>query len=238
MSILDEAQQLEEMTVIAKSLVKYAISLEPGIVFERQRGWWLATPEHNFVGFRFRWSGQVSIDLSLRGEPDEQFRQSGLVVRPARFGYSRCNVTSEDQLMAASVCIWRAHQLFHMERSREVGALLLADEHEVGREGWLRPRPEAAHPDEVVTVTRAEITAWYRDVREFMKANQLMDPLAPARAPESTTRPATPLGLAAVPSADRAIAPQDTAHRPPRPPIDGRPLESGENPRATRCETP
>ena len=237
MSILDEAQQLEEMTVIAKSLVKYAISLEPGIVFERHRGWWLATPEHNFVGFRFRWSDQVSIDLSLCGEPDEQFRQSGLIVRSARFGYSRCNVTSEDQLMAASVCIWRAHQLFHMERSREVGALLLADEHEVGRDGWLRPRPEAGHPEENDTVTRAEITAWYRDVREFMKINQLMDPFMPARESESTPSPATPLELAGGLPADRAIEHQGAARQPPRR-VGNRGKTPGLELNPTRCETP
>lgn len=184
MSILDEAQQLEDLTVIAKSLINYAISLEPGIVFERQRDWWLATPEHNFAGFRFRWSGQVAIDLSLRGEPDEQFRQNGLVVRPARFGYSRCTVTHADQLMPASVCIWRAHRLFHMDRSREVGALLLADEHEVGRDGWLRPRPEPSSPPGDYTITRAETTVWYREVKEFMKANRLMDPSAVPRRPE------------------------------------------------------
>ena len=191
MSILDEAQQLEELTVIAKSLIRYASSLEPGIVFERQRDWWLETPEHNFVGFRFRWSGQVSIDLSLRGEPDEQVRQADLIVRPARFGYSRCTVTSEDQLMAASVCIWRAHQLFHMDRSREAGALLLADEHEVGRDGWLRPRPDGADPDGSYTVTRAETTAWYREVKEFMKTNRLMDPSAIPRntEPAATSEP-------------------------------------------------
>ncbi len=189
MSILDEAQQLEELAVIAKSLIKYASSLEPGVVFERQRDWWLATPEHNFVGFRFRWSGQVSVDLSLCGEPDEQFRRGELVVRPARFGYSRCTLTHADQLMAASVCIWRAHRLFHMDRSNEVGALLLADEHEVGREGWLRPRPQPVDPDDNYTVTRAETTAWYRDVKEFMKANRLIDPSVLPRKTEAEEKP-------------------------------------------------
>ncbi len=205
MSILDEAQQLEELTVIAKSLIRYAVSLEPGIVFERHRGWWLATPEHNFVGFRFRWSGQVSIDLSLRGEPDEQFRQTGLIVRPARFGYSRCTVGGEDQLMAASVCIWRAHQLFHMDRSREVGALLLADEHEIARDGWLRPRPDAANPGDNYTVTRAETTAWYRDVKEFMKANRLMDPSVLPRKTEPISQPAQPVPLVETRAADQVI---------------------------------
>ncbi len=205
MSIFDEAQQLEEMAVIAKSLVKYAISLEPGTVFERHRGWWLATPEHNFVGFRFRWSEQISIDLSLRGEPDEQFRQDGLIVRPSRFGYSRCNVTAEDQLMLASVCIWRAHHLFHMDRSREVGALLFADEHQVAREGWLRPRPNATDPDGNYTVTRAETTAWYRDVKEFMKANRLMDPSVVPRETEPATRSAEPAQLGDTRESDHVI---------------------------------
>ncbi len=208
MSIFDEAQQLEELAVIAKSLIHYATGLEPGVVFERHRGWWIATPEHNFVGFRFRWSGQVSIDLSLRGEPGEQFRQTELVIRPARFGYSRCTVTHADQLMPASVCIWRAHRLLHMDRSSEVGALLLVDEHEAGRDGWLRPRPEATSAEENYTVTRAETTEWYREVKEFMKTNRLMDPsVTPCEAgPSGPTEPAAqPVRLPGAPLPEQIV---------------------------------
>ena len=33
MSIFNEVQQLEELAVIGKALIKYAISIEPGLVF-------------------------------------------------------------------------------------------------------------------------------------------------------------------------------------------------------------
>lgn len=175
MSIFDEAQQLEELTVIAKSLVRYATALEPGIVFERQRDWWLATPEHNFVGFRFRWSGQVAIDLSLCGEPGEQFTQTDLVIKRARFGYSRCTVTHADQLMPASVCIWRAHRLFHRERHIETGALRLLDDAENERGDWLRPRPRETKRNHQAGATPSETSQWYDEVRDFMKKNRIVD---------------------------------------------------------------
>ena len=128
MSIFNEVQQLEELTVIGKALVKYAISIEPGLVFERQDNWWIPPVERNFVGFQFQWSDTLSIRLSLYGSPDEQFQQDDLVVRKSRFNYSKCRLTDENQLMAATVCIWRAHQLFHRERSIETGGLVLVDE--------------------------------------------------------------------------------------------------------------
>lgn len=128
MSIFSEVQQLEELTVIGKALVKYAISIEPGLVFERQDSWWIPPVEKNFVGFQFQWSDTLGIRLSLYGSPDEQFQQDDLIVRKSRFNYSKCRLTDENQLMAATVCIWRAHQLFHRERSIETGGLVLIDE--------------------------------------------------------------------------------------------------------------
>ena len=131
MSIFNEVQQLEELTVIGKALVKYAISIEPGLVFERQDNWWVPPVERNFVGFQFQWSDTLSIRLSLYGSPDEQFQQDDLIVRKSRFNYSKCRLTDENQLMAATVCIWRAHQLFHRERSIETGGLVLIDEAQI-----------------------------------------------------------------------------------------------------------
>ena len=128
MSIFNEVQQLEELTVIGKALVKYAVSIEPGLVFKRQGSWWIPPVERNFVGFQFQWTDGLSIRLSLYGSPDEQFQQDDLIVRKSRFNYSKCRLTDENQLMAATVCIWRAHQLFYRERSVENGALVLIDE--------------------------------------------------------------------------------------------------------------
>ena len=128
MSIFNEVQQLEELAVIGKALVKYAISIEPGLVFERQDSWWIPPVERNFVGFQFQWSDTLSIRLSLYGPPEEQFQQDDLIVRKSRFNYSKCRLTDENQLMAATVCIWRAHQLFHRERSIETGGLVLVDQ--------------------------------------------------------------------------------------------------------------
>ncbi len=128
MSIFNEVQQLEELAVIGKALIKYAISIEPGLVFERQDGWWLPSIEKNFIGFRFHWTDMVSITLSLYGSPGEQFKQDDLIIKQGKFNYSKTLLTDESQLMAATVCTWRAHQLFHKERHIETGGLVLVDE--------------------------------------------------------------------------------------------------------------
>ena len=65
MSIFNEVQQLEHLTVIGKSLIKYAMSIEPGIVFKRKVDWWLPDDEQNFVGFQFQWTNALSITISL-----------------------------------------------------------------------------------------------------------------------------------------------------------------------------
>ena len=144
MSIFNEVQQLEELTVIGKALIKYAISIEPGLVFERHDGWWMPPMEKNFIGFQFQWTDMVSITLSLYGSPAEQFKQNDLTIRKGKFNYSKCRLTDEHQLMAATVCTWRAHQLFHTERHIETGGLLLLDEAQAEYSGWVRSPSQAA----------------------------------------------------------------------------------------------
>ncbi len=174
MSIFNEAQQLEHLTVMAKSLVRYSMSLEPGISFERQDDWWLPNNETNFVGFQFHWSTQVSITLSLYGSPQEQLKHSSVNLRKSKFNCSALHITSEDQLMAATVGIWRAFQLFNSQRNQKNGALLLLDEAEADRDCWLRPRPGFTLPDQTdVSVT--ETTEWYDEVKNFMKQNKIID---------------------------------------------------------------
>jgi len=146
MSIFNEVQQLEELAVIGKALIKYAVSIEPGLVFERQDGWWLPSIEKNFIGFQFQWTEMVGITMSLYGSPDEQFKQNDLIIRKGRFNYSKCRLTDENQLMAATVCTWRAHQLFHKERHIETGGLRLVDEAETEHPDWLRPRTSTPKP--------------------------------------------------------------------------------------------
>jgi len=175
MRIYNEVQQLEELTVIGKALVKYAISIEPGLVFDRQDGWWLPPIERNFVGFRFQWSDMLSITLSLYGSPEEQFRQDDLVVRKSRFNYSKCRLTDENQLMAATVCIWRAHQLFHRERPVETGGLVLIDEAETGLMEWLKPRPEKSRINDQAHPCLAETTKWSDETRDPIKKNRILD---------------------------------------------------------------
>lgn len=174
MSIFNEAQQLEHLTVIAKSLIRYTMSLEPGIVFERHQNWWLSTPDKNFVGFQFHWFNTVNITLNLYGPPDQQFRQDDLPIRSTKFNRTICHLTEEHQLMAATVCIWRAHQLFHGSHEGQHGALLLQDEAESSREHWLRPRP-GMPGQEQSAVSVAETTEWYDEVRAFMKKNKIID---------------------------------------------------------------
>ena len=177
MSIFDEVQQLEHLTVYGKSLVKYANSLEPGLVFTRRDGWWIPADERRFIGFRFQWTNLVSITLRLFGAPQEHLIQDDLMIKKSKSGYSECRVTDEDQLMAATVSIWRAHQLFHRGRSRKPGALFLMDENATiksGPKNWLRPRPvERIDGDD--TTTLVETHEWYNEVREFMKKNKLID---------------------------------------------------------------
>ena len=168
MSIYNEVQQLEELTVIGKALIKYAISIEPGLVFERQGGWWLPAIEKNFVGFQFQWTDMLSITLSLYGTPEEQFKKS-------KFNYCRCRITDESQLMPASVCIWRAHKLFHQDRQIESGALLLFDERDAGHKDWLRPRPTQEQANASSTSLQNETNRWYDEVRDFMKKNKIID---------------------------------------------------------------
>jgi hypothetical protein len=90
MSIFNEVQQLEELAVIGKALIKYATSIEPGLVFERQGGWWLPSIEKNFIGFRFHWSDMISITLSLYGSPDEQFKQDDLIIKTVNGRHGLC----------------------------------------------------------------------------------------------------------------------------------------------------
>jgi len=173
MRIFNEVQQLEELTVIGKALIKYAMSLEPGLVFERQDGWWLPAIENNFVGFQFHWSDTLSITLNLYGSPEEQFQQNDMILKQSRFNYSRCQLTEETQLMAATVCIWRAHQLFHRERHIETGSLrLLEDEHNEFA-GWLRPRPQEATASRGYNHYSNETIEWYDEVTEFMLRNRV-----------------------------------------------------------------
>ena len=175
MSIYNEVQQLEELTVIGKALIKYAISIEPGLVFERQGGWWLPAIEKNFVGFQFQWTDMLSITLSLYGTPEEQFRQDELPIKKSKFNYCRCRITDESQLMPASVCIWRAHKLFHQDRQIESGALLLLDERDAGHKDWLRPRPTQEQANASSTSLQNETNRWYDEVRDFMKKNKIID---------------------------------------------------------------
>ena len=175
MSIFNEVQQLEHLTVIGKSLIKYATSIEPGIVFKRKVDWWLPDDEQNFVGFQFQWTNTLSITLSLYGMPYEQFKQDDLVIKKGKFNNSECRITDEHQLMAASVCIWRAHQLFHQGSGRNAGALLLADEVKTVNKNWLRPRPDEVTSMDCGNPYLRDTSNWYSEVRDFMKKNKIID---------------------------------------------------------------
>jgi len=59
MSIFNEVQQLEHLTVIGKSLIKYAMSIEPGIVFERKADWW--TPDEDQYHDQSVWNAAGAI---------------------------------------------------------------------------------------------------------------------------------------------------------------------------------
>jgi len=175
MSIFNEVQQLEHLTVIGKSLIKYATSIEPGIVFKRKVDWWLPDDEQNFIGFRFQWTNALSITLSLYGMPHEQFKQDDLVIKKGKFNNSECRITDESQLMAASVCIWRAHQLFHQGSGRNAGALLLADEVKTVNKNWLHPRPDEVMSMDCGNPYLRDTSNWYSEVRDFMKKNKIID---------------------------------------------------------------
>lgn len=175
MSIFNEVQQLEHLTVIGKSLIKYATSIEPGIVFKRKVDWWLPDNEQNFVGFQFQWTNALSITLSLYGMPHEQFKQDDLAIKKGKFNNSECRITDENQLMAASVCIWRAHQLFHQGSGRNAGALLLADEVKTVNKNWLRPRPDEVMNMDCGNPYLKDTSNWYSEVRDFMKKNKIID---------------------------------------------------------------
>ena len=77
--------------------------------------------------------------------------------------------------MPASVCIWRAHKLFHQERHVESGALLLVDERDNERSDWLRPRPTEEQLADSKTSLQSETVRWYDEVRAFMKKNKIID---------------------------------------------------------------
>jgi len=175
MSILNEVQQLEHLAVIGKSLIKYAMSIEPGIVFERKTDWWIPQGEQQFVGFQFQWTDALSITISLHGMPQEQFKQDDLIIKKGKSNNSECRVTDENQLMAASVCIWRAHQLFHKGSGRSNGALLLADEVKTVNKNWLRPRPDEVTTMDCGNPYLMDTRNWYGEVRDFMKKNKIID---------------------------------------------------------------
>ena len=175
MSIFDEAQQIEHLAVIGKSLVKYSMSLEPGLVFERRSGGWLPKSDSNFVGFQFQWTNTVSIILNLHGLPEEQFVQNDLQLKKGGYNSCRCRITKVSQLMAASVCIWRAHTLFNQERNQESGKLMLIDETDTNISDWLRPRPDEASDDDPSLPNVAGTREWYSEVKNFMNKNRLID---------------------------------------------------------------
>jgi hypothetical protein len=175
MSIFNEVQQLEHLAVIGKSLIKYAVSIEPGIVFERKADWWMPDGDHNFVGFQFQWTNELSITISLFGKPQEQFKQDDLVIKKGMLNNSECRVTDENQLMAASVCIWRSHKLFHQGSDKNNGALLLADEVKTVDNNWLRPRPDGVATMNCGNPYLADTSIWYGEVRDFMKKNKIID---------------------------------------------------------------
>lgn len=141
MSIFDEVQQMEHLTVIGKALIKYSMSIEPGLVFERNSVGWVPNDERNFVGFRFQWTDSLSITISLFGSPEEHFVQDDIEIKKGKCHNSLARITENKQLMAASVSIWRAHQLFVRGSNRDRRALLLIDELSPGTDGpWLPPR--------------------------------------------------------------------------------------------------
>ena len=175
MSILNEVQQLEHLAVMGKSLIKYAMSIEPGIVFERKDEWWMPQDDQAFIGFQFQWTDALSIIVSLHGMPHEQFKQDDLVIKKGKLDNSECRITDENQLMAASVCIWRAHQLFNQGSSRKAGALLLADEVKTVNKNWLRPRPDEVISMDCGNPYLMDTRDWYSEVRDFMKKNKIID---------------------------------------------------------------
>ena len=182
MSIFNEVQQMEHLTVIGKALINYAISIEPGLVFERNSVGWVPNDERNFVGFRFQWTDSLCITLSLFGLPDEHFVQDDLDIKKGKCANSLCRITDSGQLMAASVSIWRAHQLFLQGSNRDRRALLLINE--------LKPAPPAhgqwmsasattaanGGPDD--RVSPAE-TDWFEEVNGLMRPHKLTDSSLP-----------------------------------------------------------
>ena len=163
MSIFNEVQQMEHLTVLGKSLIHYASSIEPGLVFERNSVGWVPADERNFVGFRFQWSDSLSITLSLYGDPEEHFVQDDLDIKRGKCNNSLARITEHRQLMAATVSIWRAHQLFHQGSNRESRALLLIEELGLPARASARPNlPRAAMPDPVRADFRnpAQLEEW------------------------------------------------------------------------------
>ncbi len=182
MSIFNEVQQMEHLTVIGKALINYAISIEPGLVFERNSVGWVPNDERNFVGFRFQWTDSLCITLSLFGLPDEHFVQEDLDIKKGKCANSLCRITDNGQLMAASVSIWRAHQLFLQGSNRDRRALLLIDELKPvppAHGHWQQSQPEVAVnnvPGEVVTEAGPD---WFEEVNGLMRAHKVTDPSLP-----------------------------------------------------------
>lgn len=182
MSIFDEVQQLEHLAVIGKSLIKYAISLEPGIVFERRSTWWVPNDERDFVSFQFHWSTNLSVTMQLYGSPQEQFMQDDLLFSKGRQHNCVCRVTGASQLMAATVAIWRAHQLFERGSLRQNSSLYLMDELETintGPRKWLRPRPDQSQLSQQVNPHLGDTREWYDEVRDFMRRNRINESTLP-----------------------------------------------------------
>ncbi len=161
MSIFNEVQQMEHLTVLGKSLINYAISIEPGLVFERNSVGWIPKDERNFVGFRFQWTDSLSITLSLFGSPEEHFVQDELDIKKGKCNNSLARITEHRQLMAATVSIWRAHQLFHLGSNRDPRALLLIEElgqsaPRLGNRGKARANQPAAVRSDVRSSAQVE----------------------------------------------------------------------------------
>lgn len=175
MSIYDELRSLEHLSSIGSALVRYAISLEPGLEFQQHDGRWVPSNSKNFVTFEFHWKRTLNIRISLRGYPEEHCHRSELEIKAGMSGYSECVINSEKQLMPASIAIWRAHQLFVRGRDRERNKLSLVEGVDTSTEGWLPPRPK--DPGFWCgTPFLMEVTEWYSKVEEYAKNNGLKMP--------------------------------------------------------------
>ena len=116
----EELARLGQLAPIAKALVDYAKSLEPGSRFVRKGRRWVCEP--NFVAFEVHAARSRHVTFNVSGRPHLFDKSPALPLSRARSSYSQFQLRTPRQLAAAASYIATA-LLLHKHRKHSLPKL-------------------------------------------------------------------------------------------------------------------